>query len=573
MGADWLRECVEEHAKCKPIEKGPTLLPTRVVDIGSALTQPRLYISGDNETGEWAALSYCWGSDSHFTLTAASLNRLRSGIPLSDFPPTLQDAVVVARALGIQYLWIDALCIFQDDTDDWRAEASKMSEVYSHAVVTIAATSAESVSDGFLGRREPHFNCPLPWRRQDHPSNSDTSGQKLPIILRSRIGVGSLTTEVTSRWATRGWTFQEQVVSKRLLCYTSGRMIWRCRAGMAIEPSKKVETLSDYARVEVPDDTADSTEATYSAWYQLVKMYTKRQLTFDNDRLPAIVAFAKRFQAHLGDQYCAGLWRGDLLQGLLWSVLAGSDGPGPPGRPLLRAQLRFLGYYKSQENAAKSANNAVSKEASFEHRAPSWSWAGAKSGVELWWPIEFHNGTFIYLARVVSVKVHSKPGDDFGCVEGGELVLEAPYRHLRLWLGSYSGSSSSPVSLVLRALTRLGPLPHTRKLAQIVLTRPHSLASTTSGRSMVVPSSSTRFTLIQIAKTDKVFYLLILQPLVASDGHSPQRRYRRVGLLRLERYQYDDDKSVGEEMTDLLEGAAYREVTQGEWPRANFVIV
>lgn len=578
MGADWYRRCVQEHVKCGPTQKEPALLPTRVIDVGGTLTQPRLYISGDGETGEWAALSYCRGGDGHLTLTATSLDGLQSGIPLSDFPPTLRDAVLVARALGIQYLWIDALCIFQDDMDDRRLEASKTSDVYTYAVVTIAATSADSMADGFLDRREPHFNCPFPWRRHDHSTtvpDSHSHHRRLPILLRNPVESNNLAPELKSRWATRGWTFQEQVLSNRLLCYTSGRMIWHCRAGMAIEPSAKVEALSDYSRVEVPDDAAYSTEATYSAWYKLVKKYTKRHLTFDNDRLPAIAAIAKRFHAHLGDQYCAGLWKGDLLQGLLWGVAAGSDGSGPPGSSFLRARLRLSGYYDSRNNTAKSASNEVLMGVPSEHRAPSWSWAGAKSGVELSWPNEFRNGTFTYLARVVSVEVRSKPGDDFGGVDGGELILEAPYRHLRLWLGRFSGGSSSPANLVLSALARLGPLPRTRKLAQIVLTSPHVLASTTSSRSVTVPSSSTRFTLIQIAKTEKVLYLLILQPLAVDDGHSgrPQRHYRRVGLLRLEPYQYDDDKYVGEEMTDRLEGAAYREVTRGEWPMASFVIV
>ncbi|KAK4035039.1 hypothetical protein C8A01DRAFT_38491 [Parachaetomium inaequale] len=335
---------------------------------------------------------------------------------------------------------------------------------------------------------------------------------------------------------------------------------------MAVEPSVKLELGSDFSRVQVPagnpDDAAGSEEATYPAWYDLLKVYTKRQLTFDGDRLPAIGAFAKRFHAHLGDQYCAGLWRGDLLHGLLWGAAEGSEGCGPPGSPFLRARLRFFGYYEHQDNTARSdSSDPGLVGVTSEHRAPSWSWAGAKSGVELSWPRELYNYTS--LAKVVDIEVRSKPGDDFGCVEGGELVLDAPYRHLRLWLSSYASSLSSPASLVLRALTRLGPLPRTRKLAQLVLTRPGSLASTPSARSVAVPSSSTRFTLIQIAKTESVVYLLLLQPLPADDGHNARRQhYRTVGLLRLQPWEYDDDKYVGEEMTDRLEGAAYREVTR-----------
>ncbi|KAH6628442.1 hypothetical protein F5144DRAFT_309140 [Chaetomium tenue] len=265
---------------------------------------------------------------------------------------------------------------------------------------------------------------------------------------------------------------------------------------MAIEASEELEIVSDSSMVGTPDDGTDATEATYSAWYKLVKEHTKQQLTSDNDHLPAVAASAKRFHAQLGDQYFAGLWRGDLLQGLLWGVVARSKGRGPPGSPLLRTRLRLLGYYEYQDNTAESASNEILPGFSSEHRAPSWSWAGAKPGVELSWPTEFYRGPFTYPAKVVSVEVRSKPGDDFGSVEGGELVLEAPYRHLHLWLGSYSGSLSNPASLVLRALTRLGRLPRTRKLAQLVLTRPHFLASTPSSRSVAAPRSSTRFTLI-----------------------------------------------------------------------------
>lgn len=200
-------------------------------------------------------------------------------------------------------------------------------------------------------------------------------------------------------------------------------------------------------------------------------------------------------------------------------------------------------------------------EVSPESRGPSWSWVGVKSGVGLFWLRLSDNCT--YLGRVASVVVRNQPQDEFGCVQGGELVLDAPYRHLHLWLGSYSGSLPSPASMAQRALTRLGPLPETKKLAQLVLMRPDYLTSTYSSRSVVVPSSSTDFTLIQIAKTGSMLYLLVLQPLAADSPEGGGRqRYRRVGLLGLHPWKYDDDKYVGEEMTDRLVGAAYREVTR-----------
>jgi hypothetical protein len=55
---------------------------------------------------------------------------------LADFPPTIRDAVIVTRRLGVQYLWIVSLCIVQDDLDDWSAESTKMGDVYENGYAT-----------------------------------------------------------------------------------------------------------------------------------------------------------------------------------------------------------------------------------------------------------------------------------------------------------------------------------------------------------------------------------------------------------------------------------------------------
>ncbi|RYP34956.1 hypothetical protein DL767_004033 [Monosporascus sp. MG133] len=576
MGADWLDKCEHEHEKCKENQDEQTHLPTRVIDVGSTVIQPRLYLSGDGETGRWVALSYCWGGNSSFVLNSATLDSLVSGIPLPTFPPTLRDAILVTRALGVRYLWIDALCIFQDDINDWAVEVPKVSDIYSHAVVTIAVTSAESVKDGFLDRREQHFNCPFPWRRYHHPSDV-TDGPHYPIFFRYPIwGDESLYKQQRSRWATRGWTFQEELLSKRLIRYTTGRMIWHCRAGMAVEPAEEPRTdyelfskLNDLPPHSSSDaDTTDSKTAVYTAWCRLIEKYTKRHLTFQKDRLPAIGAIAKLFHSLLGgDKYCAGWWRENLLFGLLWSLDLQSDGSGTPGSPFLRARLRIVGYDES--GTTERAANRVPVGVAPEHSGPSWSWAGVNSAVGLRWPQPVQG--LSYVARVASVEMRGKFHDDFGSVEGGELVLNAPYRDVHLRLGSYSGTLLSPMSMAQRVLTRLGPLASTKKLAQIVLTRPEVLETTQSTCSVMVPSSSTEFTFIQLAKrndaTWPTLYLLILQPQMTG------RAYRRVGLLVLQPWRYDDDKTIAEEMTDRLEGAAYEEVVKEEWPTGTFVII
>ncbi|KAK0727277.1 heterokaryon incompatibility, partial [Lasiosphaeria miniovina] len=90
--------------------------------------------------GKYAALSHCWGSPGQqpFTTTADNLASRQSGIDFQHLPPTFRDAVIVASELGVQNLWIDSLCIIQDDADDWARESIRMAAVYGKAHVTIA---------------------------------------------------------------------------------------------------------------------------------------------------------------------------------------------------------------------------------------------------------------------------------------------------------------------------------------------------------------------------------------------------------------------------------------------------
>jgi hypothetical protein len=79
---------------------------------------------------QYIALSYCWGTAQHFTTTSANLARMKERIHWDELPQTIKDAVTITRALGIQYLWVDALCIIQDSQEDWEAESKKMADVY-----------------------------------------------------------------------------------------------------------------------------------------------------------------------------------------------------------------------------------------------------------------------------------------------------------------------------------------------------------------------------------------------------------------------------------------------------------
>jgi len=122
------------------------LLPTRVPDISGP--QPRLHVSSKDEIGEYVALSYCWGGPQAVLTRIANIASNKQALPLDNFPPTLENAIQVTKRLGSSCLWIDALCIIQDSTEDKAIEINKMGSIYRNATLTIFAANASSVNEG-----------------------------------------------------------------------------------------------------------------------------------------------------------------------------------------------------------------------------------------------------------------------------------------------------------------------------------------------------------------------------------------------------------------------------------------
>jgi hypothetical protein len=98
----------------------------------------------------YVTLSHRWGSSRHFVTQKATLNDRYSGFEIGDLPATYRDAVLVARKFNFKYLWIDAICIVQDDEEDWEQEAVRMGGIYNSAALTIAAHCSTNDAHGFL---------------------------------------------------------------------------------------------------------------------------------------------------------------------------------------------------------------------------------------------------------------------------------------------------------------------------------------------------------------------------------------------------------------------------------------
>lgn len=423
-GAEWLNDCLQNHPSCaeKLLQKVP--LPTRVIDVGDDLSDPFLYITR-GEIGSWAALSYCWGGDSQFALTKGSFGDLQKGRPLQWFPKTLRDAIVITRSLGVKYLWIDALCIFQDSWVDWTTEAAKMGDIYRFALVTIAATASPSVNTGILGPRKQSLAVAIPWRVpqaeliKTMPRTVDTGDKYLDQIIyisRERNLWLDAVKIKESHWATRGWTMQEESLSSRILFYTTRQMTWECSTLRRIEieshaasgvPMSPMPSTSFYLRMILekqygynryndPNIEPQFELDPYIFWYRIVTIYSQRNLSVARDKLSAIAGLAKLVQASLGDSYCAGLWRSNLVMGLLW-------------------------YSRTDQ-----------KEPLAEYLAPSWSWVSMNGG-PISWAIghreDYPNVKELAKVEYVNLELAS-PNDEFGPLKGGRLTMTAPYHYL-----------------------------------------------------------------------------------------------------------------------------------------------
>lgn len=148
MMRGWLDRCAREHRTCTNADLEHEL-PTRLLDVGTSQIAPFLVIS-NGRSGTWVALSHCGGRQPRVKTTKHNLDAHRegTGIGMDELPPIFRDAFNITRQLNIRYLWIDALCIVQDDEGDWEREAKRMNYIYNNATVTIAA---EASSDSTIG--------------------------------------------------------------------------------------------------------------------------------------------------------------------------------------------------------------------------------------------------------------------------------------------------------------------------------------------------------------------------------------------------------------------------------------
>ncbi|KAF4848516.1 hypothetical protein CGCSCA4_v004793 [Colletotrichum siamense] len=228
------------------------------------------------------------------------------GVRMSDLPQTFRDAIHVAKELGLSYIWIDALCIIQDDPEDWTIESSRMRSVYGNSYVNLAASSATNVHEGF-------FSKPEDYKYYSGGFCAPVSTTECSTIREFHSGSVYKENSESTHLATRAWTLQERLLPARTISFGVTGIFWECRSGIRSEffPCGIPGPF-------VPHQVCPEDQAWY--WDDIIAQYAAADLTNPEDKLPALAGIARRQQEATGHQYLAGMWKESLVTGIIWVV-------------------------------------------------------------------------------------------------------------------------------------------------------------------------------------------------------------------------------------------------------------
>ena len=319
----WLGDCKAYHGSvCRPIVWNDlNLNGVRMIDVKS-----RCIVSAPVGC-QFLALSYCWGDPTkmeHLQLTSGTFAQLHTPGELSTgnlrVPSTIRDAICLTERLGYQYLWVDALCIIQDDAVDKKAQLHLMDRLYKSAVLTIAAAAGDSAWSGLPGA--------LPDSRSSLQLTETIDGVTLVTASKDYIGaIGP------AAWSKRAWVLEEHNLSSCLLVFTPRQVFWECNKATwseelqleCFDPQVKVETIEFLGRLKKP--RSDLTPV--QRYALLLAQYTPRELTDQDDALNAVQGLLNDLQSSFPGAFFWGLPESFFDTALLWNFGVYQQAPKP----------------------------------------------------------------------------------------------------------------------------------------------------------------------------------------------------------------------------------------------------
>ncbi|QDS72641.1 hypothetical protein FKW77_002398 [Venturia effusa] len=419
----WLRICETSHEQCK--KTNSARLPTRVLDVGvqhrtDLTSDPVLYETRGQEA-RFIALSHCWGKTPIITTTKETKGARMTGIEWNSLSRTFQDAVMITRMLGVQYLWIDSLCIIQDDPTDWQKEAAQMASIYGEAYLTISADNSVDGNGGcycvpyptfevgkarspvddtafkIYAREKPDHNRFRYWAKPSNPGMEKDAFETYPLL-------------------TRAWCFQERLLPTRILHFTSQELFFECKTEDRCEcinfhprPFAAVRKPLKHIFSELLS-RGDETEL-LRQWTDILESYTYMGRTQDSDILIALAGIAKTMQEAGLRDYHAGIWKANLAYALNW---------------------------KPRRNEGFTHRRPTS------YTAPSWSWASVIGPIEWDHLNSWHiNTTKHFYPVILSYKpTLLSEEDEFGALSAASLKIHAPLARVTIYSTHDDGISN-----------------------------------------------------------------------------------------------------------------------------------
>lgn len=349
LPARWKDACVRLHdGLCKdfPSKSLSSVRPTWLVDVQSQC------LIRTPDGCSYVALSYVWGNQKTLQAVRSNQDQLQKpgslalttwGTPIST---TIRNAMGVVGLLGERYLWVDTLCIVQDEESQKYRELAKMGAIYANASVTIMAVQGEHANSGLRGFRgisEPRYLRQVVHLLTDGVTAIQTPVEGNHYELASKHSV----------WATRAWTYQEYLFSRRKLIFDGDSLRWECATAIWSEHVEWPPNLRPrYNEIKRCQSMFESPIPDFHGFQRILQNYNTRDFTYPEDALYAFAGISSAIGWSLSGSLVSGLPAASFDICLLWQ---------PETRVVRRT--------------AKAPEKI--------HCLPSWSWAGWSGSVKM----------------------------------------------------------------------------------------------------------------------------------------------------------------------------------------------
>lgn len=284
MSASWLHKCDTEHGCKCGLPTRPQHPPGfRLIDVTNSC------VVTASQFCKYAALSYVWGANDKPSLEATTQNirdlEKKGFFHKACIPAAIRDAMMACAEMGIQYLWVDRLCIIQDHVHEKGIQINAMGTIYTNSYVTLVGLEGHDANHGLPGvfEEEP------PRRQVLRVEDIVLTGLYDHRRYEKLVG--------RSAWDSRGWTYQEALLSRRLLLFSHSGPFFECSqdGGLCGEPN----SMDRYHRIPLfgahMDPPGEEEYWPSQTFSDLIERYTKRAFSHESDILRALSGILNSF--------------------------------------------------------------------------------------------------------------------------------------------------------------------------------------------------------------------------------------------------------------------------------------